>query len=106
MKAPELQWKTLVLMVALVSVSAVAAAQSRAETADLPPGFQRLLERGAIPSIDEPVFVAAEEADLPPEAWVLGVVIDGDARAYSLNLLNHHEIVNDEFGERPVAAVW
>jgi hypothetical protein len=33
-------------------------------------------------------------------------VIEGEAHAYSLNLLNHHEVVNDRFGDTPVAAVW
>jgi hypothetical protein len=37
---------------------------------------------------------------------VLGVVIDGQARAFSLNLLNHHEVVNDQIGQTPYAAVW
>ena len=34
------------------------------------------------------------------------VVIDGEARAYSLNLLNRHEVVNDRIGEQKFAAVW
>jgi hypothetical protein len=50
--------------------------------------------------------VAAETADLPDSAWILGVALDGEARAYSLNLLNHHEVVNDRLGETPYAAVW
>ncbi|MCH7548683.1 MAG: DUF3179 domain-containing protein [Candidatus Krumholzibacteriota bacterium] len=44
--------------------------------------------------------------DIPDDAWILGVLINGEARAYDLNLLNHHEIVNDEVGGTPVAAVW
>jgi hypothetical protein len=72
----------------------------------LPPEFQQIIPRGRIASVDAPRFVAASEAKLPPEAWVLGVVVDGEARAYSLNLLNRHEIVNDEVGGRTFAAVW
>jgi Protein of unknown function (DUF3179) len=71
-----------------------------------PPGFQRFMARGRIPAVDDPQFVSAAAAKLPPEAWVLGVVIDGQARAYSLNLLNAHEVVNDRFGDRPVAVIW
>jgi hypothetical protein len=73
---------------------------------DLPPEYRQLLQRGAIAAIDEPTFVAASEADIGDDAWVLGVAIDGIAKAYSLNLLNRHEVVNDRFGELPVAAVW
>ena len=65
-----------------------------------------LLPRGAIPAVFDPVFVPADSAVIPDDAWVLGVEINGVAHAYSLNLLNHHEIVNDRFGDRPVAAVW
>ena len=71
-----------------------------------PPGFQRFMARGRIPAVDDPQFVSAAAAKLPPEAWVLGVVVDGRARAYSLNLLNAHEVVNDRFGDRPVAVIW
>jgi hypothetical protein len=72
----------------------------------LPSEYQQVLPRARIASINRPEFVLASEADLPDDAWVFGVEIDGVAKAYSLNLLNRHEIVNDSFGERPVAAVW
>ena len=71
-----------------------------------PAGFHRYLPRGRIPSLDEPQFVPAKNARLPPDAWVLGVVLRGQARAYDLNLLTRHEVVNDRYGDEPVAAVW
>ncbi len=52
------------------------------------------------------MFVSPEEAEIPDDAWVFGVVVDGEARAYSLNLLNRHEVVNDRVGEKSFAAVW
>ena len=73
---------------------------------EVPPGYTQILPRGKIASIDEPVFVKAAEAEIDDDAWVLGVEIDGVAKAYSLTVLNHHEVVNDRFGELPVAAVW
>ena len=72
----------------------------------LPPDFKQIIPRGQIASVDEPRFVSAEKAKLPPEAWVFAVVIDGQARAYSLNLLNRHEVVNDRVGDKTFAAVW
>jgi hypothetical protein len=72
----------------------------------LPPDFRQLLPRGRIAGIDSPRFVSASEAKIPDDAWVLGILIDGEARAYSLNLLNQHEVVNDRVGERSFAAVW
>ncbi len=88
----------------LTAVSGVALASPSAE--ELPPGVEQILPRGGIPAIFAPQFVTAEEADIPDEAWVLGAAAEGQAKAYSLNLLNHHEVVNDRLGDRPVAAVW
>ena len=83
-----------------------ATAQSIAQQQDMPEGYVQILERGGIPAIDDPVYVPAAEAQIRDEAWVLGVVIDGQARAYSLELLNSHEVVNDSIGDTDFAAVW
>lgn len=73
---------------------------------DLPPEFQQLLPRGRIASIDQPVFVDAAAAEIDKDAWIVGVELDGEARAYSINLLNSHEVVNDKIGENAFAVVW
>jgi len=71
-----------------------------------PAGVQILLPRGAIPAVTDPHFVKAKDADISDDSWVFGVFVDGEARAYSIALLNHHEIVNDTIHGRPLAAVW
>ena len=68
--------------------------------------YEQLLPRGQIAAITEPDYVTATEAEIADGSYVLGIVIDGQARAYSLNLLNNHEVVNDQIGELPFAAVW
>ena len=68
--------------------------------------FQQLLLRGQIPAIFEPKYVFADEADIENDSWVFGVVIEGQPRAYSLNILNHHEVVNDRVGDSNFAVVW
>jgi len=73
---------------------------------DVPEGYVQIIPRGGIPAIDAPDYVPAAEAQIRDDAWVLGVVIDGQARAYSLELLNSHEIVNDSIGDTDFAAVW
>jgi len=73
---------------------------------ELPEGVEQILERGKIAAISDPQFVTADKAEIADDAWVLGVEIDGQARAYSLNLLNRHEVVNDQIGEKSFAAVW
>ena len=69
-------------------------------------GFLKLLERGEIPAVDEPVFVPAAEADIADAAWVIGVYGGGTAKAYSINLLNEHEVVNDDLDGAPIATTW
>ena len=77
-----------------------------AEDDDPPPGVEQLLPRGRIAAVFEPEFVSAADAEIADDAWVLGVVVEGEARAYSLNLLNSHEVVNDKAGDTAFAAVW
>ncbi|MCB9395960.1 MAG: DUF3179 domain-containing protein [Acidimicrobiaceae bacterium] len=60
-----------------------------------------------IPPIDEPVFVAAADADfLADDEPVLAIEIDGDARAYPVQVMIWHEIVNDTVGGVPVAVTY
>ena len=63
--------------------------------------------KDGIPSIDDPTFVAvAEASDLAPSEPVIGLAIEGDARAYPLRVLTWHEIVNDVVGGVPVAVTY
>ena len=63
--------------------------------------------KDGIPSIDDPVFVSLSEAgDLSPTEPVISLEIDGDARAYPLQILIWHEIVNDVVGGKPVAVTY
>ena len=60
-----------------------------------------------IPPIDEPRFVATAEADfLADNEPVIALEIDGDARAYPVQILTWHEIVNDTVGGVPVAVTY
>lgn len=67
-----------------------------------------LLPKDAIPAIDNPEFVSVEQADSYyfPDERVIGVVFEGDARAYSIPLLSNYEIVNDTVGGNKIAVTW
>ena len=67
-----------------------------------------VLGKDGIPSIDNLRFVGPGEADqqMQPFERVMGVSINGDHRAYPLNMLSRHEIVNDTVGGVPVAVTW
>lgn len=64
--------------------------------------------RDGIPSIDAPQFVTAGETAvwLKDNEPVVALEINGDARAYPLQILTWHEIVNDTVGETPVIVTF
>ena len=61
-----------------------------------------------IPPIDQPRFQSVEDASawLEPQSPVISVYFNDIARAYPLEILIWHEIVNDEFGDVPVAVTF
>ena len=67
-----------------------------------------LLRKDAIPAILEPEFLTVAEADeqMQDDELVIGVSIDGDSRAYSVNMLSRHEIANDVVGGKSLAVTW
>jgi hypothetical protein len=76
-----------------------------------PHRFQFGIGKDVISSIDEPVFVAANdprlaERGITRETQVLGVEIGGIARAYPVDLMTMHEVVNDEFDGKAYAVLW
>jgi len=71
-------------------------------------GLQYTDPRDGIPPIDSPRFEPVKAAhnwleDPSPGAVV---VIDDDARFYPLAIMTRHEIVNDRFGDQPIAVTF
>ncbi|QDG79021.1 DUF3179 domain-containing protein [Labrenzia sp. PHM005] len=63
--------------------------------------------KDGIPSIDKPYFQKAEDIDwLEDDEPVIHLELDGVARAYPLQILIWHEIVNDVIGARPVSVTY
>jgi hypothetical protein len=64
--------------------------------------------KDGIPSIDNPGFVSQEEAAdwLRGREPVISLRINGEAKAYPIQILMWHEIVNDEIGGIPVAVTF
>lgn len=57
-----------------------------------------------IPALDEPMMVPPSKANyLTPSEPVIGVSVNGDARAYPLRILDWHEMANDVIGGVPVS---
>jgi len=60
-----------------------------------------------IPPIDEPRFLRTGDVDFIDDAEpVLAIDIDGDTRAYPVQILIWHEIVNDTVGGVPVSVTY
>jgi hypothetical protein len=65
------------------------------------------LPKDGIPAIDVPRYTRAEEVDfLEDREPVILITVDGESRAYPLQILTWHEIVNARFGDVPVAVTF
>ena len=58
--------------------------------------------RDGIPALDQPSLSSAHEADFGDEEWVIGIEWGGEARAYPIQILVWHELVNDTIAGRPI----
>jgi hypothetical protein len=74
--------------------------------------YEEILSGGppkdGIPAIDEPVFIGVDEADewLEEVEPVIFLQVGDDARAYPLQILTWHEIVNDTVGGEPLTVTF
>ncbi len=63
--------------------------------------------KNGIPAILKPHFIPPDKATyLQRTDQVIGVRIDSQARAYPLNILNWHEVVNDTINGKPIAVTF
>jgi hypothetical protein len=98
------------LAVVIAALAVLTAAPQRAWVEEIKidgDPVMRGLPRDAIPAIETPQFVEADQATFLQNAEpVIGVSIGGEARAYPTWMLNAHEIVNDTIGNRSIAVTW
>lgn len=74
-----------------------------------PERFQYGLGPEAIPPILNPRHLEPGDAGYPQDnatTLVLGVAIGDDARAYPLNVMYRHEVVNERFGAQHLAVAY
>ena len=63
--------------------------------------------KDGIPAILEPKFVSAARVTfLSPSDQVIGIKVEGQARAYPIRILNLHEVVNDTVNGIPLAVTF
>jgi len=68
--------------------------------------FLPLLPRDAIRPVYEPDFVTAADSPLHEDELVMGVAIQGEAKAYPVTVLRFREMVDDELGGLPILVSW
>jgi hypothetical protein len=69
----------------------------------LPP---QLIPPDGIRPVYDPRFVEAIDAPLHDDELVIGVSIEGEAKAYPITVLRFREMVNDELGKLPILVTW
>lgn len=64
--------------------------------------------KDGIPAIDDPKYVSVNEADewLDENEPVIIISVEDEARAYPIQILMWHEIVNDTLGEKPLIVTF
>lgn len=72
----------------------------------LPEGYRPVIARDGIRPVYRPLFVRAGDSDWPRDELVIGVEIDGDARAYPVGFLTRREIVVDMHRGIPTFVTW
>ena len=68
--------------------------------------IRTILPFDAIPAITDPQICVCHATELDADAPVIGVTFNDESHAYSLYLLNGHEIVNDVVGGQNIATTW
>ena len=94
--------RALLILVSVLALPHLACGQEP----DIQSQIHTVLPQDAIPAIFNPEFVPVAKADVHKDAPMIAVSIKGEHHAYSMYLLNRHEIVNDVVGGEPVATTW
>ena len=64
------------------------------------------LPRDAISPVYTPKYVAPDDSPISDEELVMGIAINGEARAMPVGLMRFREMVNDVIGGVPILATW
>ena len=99
--------RTLTRLLSTLLASSLVSAAARAEEAR---EFRPRRVVPAFPAIENAKTVEAKAVtdEVRADELVLGVVVDGEARAYPINQLTRptREIINDEIRGHAIAATW
>ena len=93
-----------------IDAGAVAAPGDRYDAVDAgestPEGYRQLLSRDAILPVYNPTFLSVSATDWSDDTLVIGVELDGEAKAYPVQFLNRREMVIDWIGGSLILVSW
>ncbi len=72
----------------------------------LPVGYRELVGRDKIRPVYVPNFVKPDEVEWSDEELVIGVFLEGEARAYPVEFLSHRDTVVDRHRGIPTFVTW
>ncbi|MBI5829626.1 MAG: DUF3179 domain-containing protein, partial [Chloroflexi bacterium] len=59
-----------------------------------------------IPPVYGPQFASTADAPLLDDELVMGIALDGEAKAYPVTVLRFREMVDDELAGIPILVTW
>lgn len=68
--------------------------------------FSQLLPWDGIRPVYDPQFVGVADSPLQDGELVMGVALDGEAKAYPVSVLRFREMVDDELAGWPILVSW
>lgn len=73
---------------------------------ETPSGFRQVLPRDAILPVYNPAFTNAGASEWDDDTLVIGLTLDGEAKAYPVSFLSRREMVIDWIAGTPVLVSW
>lgn len=69
---------------------------------------RQVMPRDSFPVLNHPEMATAERGnqDLRHDEPVIGIFLDGEAKAYPIAVMGRHELANDTCGKIPIAVSW
>ncbi len=102
--------RTLIVLIPIgLAVFFAGCVSNRNRTATGGEPFHGLIQyraKDAKEAIVDPLLLDASDAIIASGTTVIGVFVNGEARAYPLFILNNHQVVNDQVGGTPLSASW
>lgn len=68
----------------------------------------RAVPQDSFPVLHQPKMGTVEDGDrvLNTGEWVIGIAWNGKAKAYPVDVMGFHELINDTVGGMPIAICW